>query len=94
PDAGALPVARAETARLKRFLDNLVDMVRIDSGQLDLKLEAIDLTDAVSSAVHDLKAILGGHHIDLRVPATLPLVRADATLLHHILINLLANAAR
>jgi len=94
PYAAALPMARIEIARLKRFLDNLVDMVRIDSGQLDLKIEAIDLTDAVSSAVHDLQAILRGHHIDLRVPATLPLVRADATLLHHILINLLANAAR
>lgn len=94
PDAAALPMARIEIARLKRFLDNLVDMVRIDSGQLDLKVEAIDLVDAISSAVHDLKAILRGHPIDLRVPATLPLVQADATLLHHILINLLANAAR
>lgn len=89
----ALPTARAEIARLKRFLDNLVDMVRIDSGQLDLHLESVDLTDAVASAVHDLKDVLRGRHIDLKVPANLPLVAADATLLHHILINLLANAA-
>jgi two-component system sensor histidine kinase KdpD len=93
PDAPALPAARAEVARLKRFLDNLVDMVRIDSGKLDLRQEAIDLTDAVASAVHDLKDTLRGHHIELKVPASLPLVRADATLLHHILINLIANAA-
>lgn len=94
PDAATLAIARAEIARLKRFLDNLVDMVRIDSGQLELRIEAIDLTDAIASAVHDLKTILRGHPIDLRVPANLPLVQADATLLHHILINLLANAAR
>lgn len=93
PDAGAVPTARAEVARLKRFLDNLLDMVRIDSGQLDLHIEAVDLTDAVASAVHDLKDVLRGHRIDLRVPANLPLIAADATLLHHILINLLANAA-
>ncbi len=93
PDADALPTARAEIARLKRFLDNLVDMVRIDSGQLDLQIEAVDLTDAVASAVHDLKDVLRGRPIDLRVPPNLPLVDADATLLHHILINLLANAA-
>jgi two-component system sensor histidine kinase KdpD len=93
PDAAALPTARAEIARLKRFLDNLLDMVRIDAGQLDLKIEPIDLTDAVASAVHDLKDLLRGHHIDLRVPANLPLVAADATLLHHILLNLFANAA-
>ena len=92
-DAQAVPVARAEVARLRRFLDNLVDMVRIDTGALDLKIEAIDLTDVIASAVHDLKDLLRNCHIDLRVPANLPLVEADATLLHHILINLFANAA-
>lgn len=93
PAARSLPLARIEVARLRRFLDNLMDMVRIDSGGLELSLESIDLTDAVSSAVHDLKDLLSGRPIDLRVPPDLPLVKADATLLHHILINLLANAA-
>uniref|UniRef100_UPI0031E2B58C sensor histidine kinase KdpD n=1 Tax=Sphingomonas sp. TaxID=28214 RepID=UPI0031E2B58C len=94
PDAEAIPLARAEVARLRRFLDNLVDMIRIDSGALTLSIEPIDLTDAIGSAVHDLKETLRGRHIDLQVPANLPLVRADPTLLHHILINLLANAAQ
>ena len=93
PEAATLPLARAEVARLRRFLDNLVDMVRIDSGKLDLRPEPIDLTDAIGSAVHDVKDLLKGHHIDLQVPPTLPLVTADPTLLHHILINLLSNAA-
>ncbi len=93
PDAPTVPVARSEVARLRRFLDNLVDMVRIDSGALKLAPEATDLTDAVASAVHDLKTLLHGSRIDLRVPPDLPLVQADPTLLHHILINLLANAA-
>lgn len=93
PDAEAMPVARADIARLRRFLDNLLDMVRIDTGALNISLEPIDLTDAVASAVHDLKDLLRGNHIDLRVPANLPLVEADPVLLHHILINLLANAA-
>jgi two-component system sensor histidine kinase KdpD len=93
PDAAAVPLARADIARLRRFLDNLLDMVRLDSGALAISLEAIDLTDAVASAVHDLKDLLRGVHIDLQVPVDLPLVRADPTLLHHVLINLLANAA-
>jgi two-component system sensor histidine kinase KdpD len=93
PDADAIPLARADVARLRRFLDNLLDMVRIDTGSLNSALEPIDLTDAVASAVHDLKDLLRGNDIDLRVPANLPLVEADPVLLHHILINLLANAA-
>ncbi len=93
-DSPELATARDEVQRLKRFLDNLLDMVRIDSGALHLAPEAIDLTDAVSAAVHDLRETLRGNHIDLQVPPTLPLVRADPRLLHHILINLLANASQ
>ena len=48
----------------------------------------------MSSAIHDLRDLLRGKHIDFQVPANLPLVRADPTLLHHILINLFANAAQ
>lgn len=94
PDAPTLPIARMEVARLRRFLDNLVDMVRIDAGALELRPEPIDLTDAVGGAVHDLKDLLRGRPVELKVPATLPFVTADPTLLHHILINLLANAAQ
>ena len=50
------------------------------------------LTDVVAAVVHDLKDPLRGHHIDFQVPAGLPLVRVDERLLHHILLNLLANA--
>ena len=94
PGAPTLPIARMEIARLRRFLDNLIDMVRIDSGMLELHPEPIDLTDAIGGAVHDLKDLFRGRHIDLKVPADLPFVIADPTLLHHILINLLANAAQ
>lgn len=94
PGAREVGTARAEVRRLKRFLDNLLDMVRIDTGGLRLALEAIDLTDSVASAAHDLRDTLKGNPIKLDVPATLPFVRADPRLLHHILINLLANAAQ
>jgi len=94
PDSAAIPVARAEMQRLRRVLDNLLDMVRLDSGALRLSIEPIDLTDATSGAIHDLKDLLRGKHIDFQVPANLPLVQADPTLLHHILINLLVNSAQ
>ena len=92
PDAAALPVARAEVARLRRFLDNLLELVRLDAGGVKLDLTPVDLTDVVAAVVHDLKYSLRGHHIDFQVPAGLPLLRVDERLLHHILLNLLANA--
>ncbi len=93
-DAPPVVTARAEAQRLKRFLDNLLQMVRIDAAALTPQMEATDLTDAVAAAVQDLRATLTHNRIDLAVPETLPLVRADPRLLHHILINLLANAAQ
>ncbi len=94
PQAPEVATARAEVQRLKRFLENLVDMVRMDSGALNLAPEAIDLTDAIAAAAHDLRATLKDNPVRLDVSATLPFVRADPRLLHHILINLLANAAQ
>jgi two-component system sensor histidine kinase KdpD len=85
---------QAEAERLNRFVANLLDMARVEAGALALKSDAIDLTDAVASAVHDTRRVLEGHEVVLEVAPDLPLVRADPQLLHHILINLLDNAGR
>ena len=83
-----------ETQRLKRFVSNLLDMARVEAGALKLGIEPVDLTDAVASAVHDTRATLEPHAIDLQVSPGLPLVRVDPQLFHHCLINLLDNAGR
>ena len=83
-----------ETRRLDRFVANLLDMARIESGALALTIEPIDLSDAVTGAAHDARAALAGHSIRLDVPPDLPLVRCDPQLLHHSLLNLLDNAGR
>ncbi len=94
PQAPAIPAARSQMQRLRRFLDNLVDMVRLDSDAVHLSLEPVDLTDAVSGAIDAVRDLLHDARIDLHLAPDLPLVRADPTLLHHILINLLNNAAQ
>ncbi|MDY0958904.1 sensor histidine kinase KdpD [Sphingomonas sp. CFBP8993] len=83
-----------EAARLNRFVANLLDMARVEAGALKLKIEAIDLSDAVTGAAHDARRALEGHSVRLDVPPDLPLVRADPQLLHHCLLNLLDNAGR
>ena len=83
-----------EAARLNRFVANLLDMARVEAGALRLKMEAIDLSDAVTGAAHDARRALEGHAVRLDVPPDLPLVRADPQLLHHCLLNLLDNAGR
>lgn len=84
----------AEAQRLNRFVANLLDMARVEAGALNLHREAVDLADAIASAVHDTRRALDGHAIKLAVAPDLPLVRVDPQLFHHILINLLDNAGR
>ena len=93
-DDPAFAALATEAARLQRFVTNLLDMARVEAGALKLDLAPVDLTDAVASAVHDVRPALAGHAIALDVPPDLPLVRADARLLHHCLINLLDNAGK
>lgn len=83
-----------EAAKLERYITNLLDMARIDAGAVRLKTDAVDLVDAVSAALRDLRQSLEGHPIQVLLPDDLPLVRTDAHLLHHCLINLLDNAGR
>lgn len=84
----------SEAYRLRRLFDDLVEMTRIESGAFAVRNEPIDLTEAVAAAVHDLRTELAGHEIDLAIPPSLPLVDADPRMLHHILVNLLDNAAK
>ncbi len=97
-DHGATPeligTIRSESARLNRFVANLLDMARVEAGALRLNVEATDLGDAIAGAAHDARRALHGHDVRLEVPPALPLVRVDAQLLHHCLLNLFDNAGR
>ena len=94
---GGSPTAtllRDSAHRLRRLFDDLVEMTRLESGTIAVRGEAIDLTDAVAAAAHDLRGELSGRKLVLEVPPSLPLVLADPRMLHHILVNLLDNAAK
>ena len=94
PASDVIDSIEVEAQRLNRFVANLLDMARVEAGALRLNIEAVDLADAIASAVHDTRRALDGHAIELGVAPDLPLVRVDAQLFHHILINLLDNAGR
>jgi two-component system, OmpR family, sensor histidine kinase KdpD len=93
-DDPLLDMIESEATRLNRFVANLLDMARVEAGALRLNLEPVDLTDAVSFAVHDTRRSLEGRDIRLGVSPDLPLVNVDPQLFHHCLLNLLDNAGR
>jgi len=95
PTSGsALDAAREGADQLEWLFANLVDLARIRAGALTLRREAVDLTEAVASALDALKRQMEDRDVALDVPGTTPLVRTDARLLHHILVNLIDNGCK
>jgi two-component system sensor histidine kinase KdpD len=88
-----LELLNRETRRLARFFADLIDMTRLEGNAIAPRLEPVDLVDAAAAALADMEDDLAGHAVEQAIPADLPLVRTDARLLHHMLMNLLSNAA-
>jgi two-component system sensor histidine kinase KdpD len=92
--AAHLAAIRREAERLDRFVVSLHDMAGIEAGALTQVPEPVDLAEAVAGAVHDLRGTVAGGQIQIDIAPDLPLVRVDARLFHHCLVNLVENAAR
>lgn len=93
PD-GLVESTRAEAARLEHLVSNILDLARLRSDALPAPREAIDLTDAVDAVLCALANRLAAHRMIVDISPDLPLVRSDAPMLHHMLLNLVDNAVK
>jgi two-component system sensor histidine kinase KdpD len=80
--------------RMNRFVSNLLDMARLESGMLKLKKDWCDLQDIIGVAVNRLGESLTNRPLDINVQPGLPLIQADCILIEQVLINLLDNALK
>ncbi len=83
-----------EARRMGALVGNLLDMARIESGDVHLRLEWQSVEEVVGTALNAAAGILGPRRVEVRVPQDLPLVRFDALLIERVLANLLENAAK
>jgi two-component system sensor histidine kinase KdpD len=83
-----------ESERLNRFIANLLDMTRLESGALAPHLEPVDLGDIVGSALERAKKFLAAHQVEVDLEGSLPMLRLDPVLFEQVLFNLLDNAAK
>ncbi|MGY3450561.1 DUF4118 domain-containing protein [Bradyrhizobium sp. USDA 4353] len=83
-----------ESERLNRFIANLLDMTKLESGAIKPNSALHDLGEIVGSALRRASKILSGHHVSLELAADLPMVEVDAVLFEQVLFNLLDNAAK
>jgi two-component system, OmpR family, sensor histidine kinase KdpD len=86
--------AIAEQARrLNRLVGDMLDMARIEGNSIDLRLEHVDLTEAVEAAVDRLQQHSPQRAVEVEVPLGTAVI-ADWDRLGQVLDNLLLNAAR
>jgi two-component system sensor histidine kinase KdpD len=83
-----------EARRLDRYVQNLLDMTRIEYGALKPKLAMVDLREIVGVARADLARQLEGHTVRIDMPADLPRLAADPALIGQAIANVLENAAK
>jgi signal transduction histidine kinase len=81
------------TVRLSQLVENLLDSVRIESGEMRLRRQRVDLVQVVEEAIALMQPLLDlrGQRI-VKSLARGPTLIGDAQRLHSVLVNLLANA--
>jgi signal transduction histidine kinase len=82
------------TLRLTRLIDNLLESVRIESGQLGIRRQSVSLAQVVEDAEDLMGGLLTQRRQALRIaiPGDLPQIMGDAPRLTQVVTNLLANA--
>jgi two-component system, OmpR family, sensor histidine kinase KdpD len=83
-----------ESERLNRFIANLLDMTRLESGALVLNTALYDLDEIIGSALRRAGKILSHHRVQLDVDPDLPMLDVDPVLLEQAVFNILDNAAK
>jgi signal transduction histidine kinase len=80
--------------RLTQLIDNLLESVRIESGQASIRSRPVALDEVVEEAVEMTAPLLAqrGQEVAVDLPYPLPPVRGDAPRLTQVFVNLLANA--
>ncbi len=89
-----MATVQSEAERLNRFIGNLLDMTRLESGAVALKPEPVEAAEIVGTALRRAGRIVADHRVELDFAPGLPLLKADYLLLEQVLFNLLDNAAK
>jgi len=95
PDPKTLQVMLAQTERLGRLVDQLLDLSRLESGEVPMYLETTTLEPIVSRVLSEISVGRAVTDVSLRNEVQADLTAtADAERIHQVLYNLVDNAVR
>src|SRR5262249_18017647 len=80
--------------RLNRFIANLLDMTRLESGAVVPNTALFDPGEIVGTALTRAAKILARHRVEIDLTVGLPMLQLDAVLFQQVLVHLLDNASK
>jgi two-component system sensor histidine kinase KdpD len=92
-----LEMARTLSEKSRRMADmvtNLLDMARIQSGEVRLRLDWQSMEEIIGSALKHAQSALGQRPLGIHIEPGVSLVECDAVLIERVLANLLENAGK
>ncbi len=89
--ADLLASIEQDIVRMTRFLANITEMTRVETGEIVPRLEAVAVADAMEGAA---ARVPGLGPVQMDAPYSLPMLSADPALLETVLVNILENAAK
>ena len=96
PDPQVLQVMLQQSERLSRLVDQLLDLSRLESGDVPMERQVLPLPPLVDRVVSEIDVAQPGRRVQVRadLPEELPAVWGDPERVHQVLFNLLDNAVR
>jgi signal transduction histidine kinase len=85
-----------ETERLSRLINQVLDLSKLESGQMEWEIGEVDVGDVVRGSAESARQLFvqRGATLDVHVPEAVPPVQADRDRLVQVVLNLLSNAAK
>ena len=91
-----LEVLDRQSQRLKKLIDDLMEMSKASTGNIAVEMGQVDAVEAINQALGEFSDKLTASRLDpvFRCPAEPVMIRADGKLLWRVMSNLLSNAVK
>ncbi len=89
-----MEVIDEESDRLNRFIGDLIELARIEAGEMQLSRRWSSMDEIISAATLRAKPVTKNHRVEVKIAEELPVVRVDERALSEVFYTLIDNAAK